>query len=201
MRLVRLELYGVVPVVATPFKNKRNNRLYYNIQHGIKDTTHNSKTWKYVCELRINDFIPENESDTISLSNNNYTFKPVRHNGETVKDLKGNNVYIVGINNAATDKNDVIVFWEIPNKYYTDVKYTITGDCSIIGLGVNGKERDGKIYTSPAPVVEVLGDCILYWSGKTENNTIITQTIKYNHKNGSWDVPPTQEHQHLLEGE
>lgn len=202
MRLVRLELYGVVPVVATTFKNKHNNRLYYNVQHGIKDTTHrvaDSKTWRYGCELRINDFLPENESDTISLADNNYTFKPIRFNGETVKDLKGNIVHIIGINNAATDRNDVIVFWEIPNKYYTDVKHTITGECSIIGLGINGKERDGKIYTSPAPVVEILGDCTLTWSGKTENNTLITQTIKYNHQNGSWDVPPTQENP--LEGE
>lgn len=196
MKIVRLTLYGVAPVVASTFVNKHNNNLYFNVQHGIKDTSNQAataSTWKYACELKTADFKPIADTDTCLLAGDTYTFEPVRSNGKPVKDAKGNIIYIIGINNAATDKNDIILFWEIPNKYYRDIQYTYVGECSLVGFGINGKERDGHMYTSPAPVIEILGDVVLTWSAKTDNNTHITQTITYDHKNGTWDVPPPQE--------
>lgn len=189
MRLQKLTSLKILPVVAQVHKNKTNNSLYYNIKHG----THGEGLWMYSCGLYKPYFTPENEGDKLEMKDDNYIIKPVKKDNVILRDKKKNVVYNITIDLSETHKKDIIVFWEIPNKNYLEVSFKVSGLATLLGEGISGKERGEVLYSSPAPVIEVLGDCELYWTGKDIENKNISQTIKYDYAKGEWDIQPIKQ--------
>lgn len=184
MKIMKLTSMTIAAAVAVVHANKSKNRRYFNIRHGSSG----KDLWVYVCGLDVNYFSPKNTSDALTLDADNYILTPVIRRKEPVKDIKDNVIYNITIDNMIHHKKDYLVFWEIPNKNYTTVTYTINGKCSEIGKGITGKERNDKIYSSPAPVLEIYGSCSLYWEGIDEAGNKDFQTITYNYDENRWVV-------------
>lgn len=191
MKIFNLSFNGIKPAIAVArYKyNKRKDEekdLRFCIQHG----SHGKNTW--CAEFFITEsLIPKDKDDTLELKDNIYTLKVKRdkNNNKPIKDRLNNNVYTISINkeNLMLD-TDQIVFWNIPVGIYTDVGYKITGSVTELCKGINGKFMLDQFYTSPAPVLNVYGDCSLEWFAKDKRkNKQYRQTISYNEKTG-WKV-------------
>lgn len=186
MRILKLTGVDIRPAVAMVYKNKVSNALYFNIQHG----SFGKNFWIYTCGLNKIFFTPKDEQDRITLSDDNYILKPIKRNKEKIKDGKENILYNISIDSMENHKKDCIIFWEVPNKNYTNVTYTISGNAAMIAEGITGKERNDTIYSSPAPIIEAYGNCKLEWSGLNNNGERVSQTINFDYVNDKFDIPP-----------
>jgi hypothetical protein len=194
MKILRLTSINVGPVIAQTFKKSKDaNNIYFNIKHGSAG----KNLWVYSCGLHSVHFKPANEKDSLELSGDNYILRPIkkRVGGSeddkiVLKDKIGNTLYSISIDNMRHHKKDIILFWEIPNNNYTDVSYTTSGNVSELGKGWIGKERNEKLYSSPAPVLEIQGNCSLEWVAVDIDGFKIKQTIKYDFEKANWDISP-----------
>lgn len=185
MKVLRLNNVSVKPAIAKVFVSK-NNDLYYNIKHG----TRGDGLWEYSCGLRKVTFTPETPDDEYILKGNNYVLNPVKIETNYLTDGKNNNVYNIATDESDVHKSDVILFWDIPNKNYINVTYTMDGLCVKIAEGITGRTRGSTLFSSPAPVIEILGDCTLKWTGNQEDGSELSQTIKYHYTEETWDISP-----------
>lgn len=182
MKIIKLNAASIDKVRAHVNKKRGTGEKYLSIKHG------SSGFWIYYIMLSKNFFTLENEEDPLELKGDDYVLKPIKKNGNVIKDSKGNIVYCLEKDYMENHKKDNLVFWEIPNKYYTNVKHEISGMAKEIAVGIVGKERDGVAFSSPAPIIEVLGDCVLSWTGKNEHGDTIQQYIKYDYMSNTWDI-------------
>jgi hypothetical protein len=194
MKMLKLTGLRVMPVYASVYIGKRTQVRYFNIMHGSRDFS----VWS--CGMNKRLFNPDNygrDVDKIELTDNNYTLVPV----ETAKNPNNTQFYAVYSDGVESHTTDIILFWEIPNKRYTEVTYSISGSCRELGSGVTGMTRDGIEYRSPAPVLEIYGDVTLSWSGKDMIGQSLSQTISYDYATASWKIPPMEVTENIKGGE
>lgn len=182
MKMLKLTSLCVMPVFANIYIGKKNQVKYFNIMHGSRDFA----VWS--CGMNKRLFNPDHYPDVtkLELSDNNYTLVPV----ETAKNPENKQFYAVYSDNVESHTSDIILFWEIPNKRYTDIEYSFTGSCRELGKGETGMSRDGIVYKSPAPVLEIYGDVTLTWTGKDMQGRSLSQTVTYEYATASWKIPP-----------
>jgi len=182
MKIKRLSDGIVTNAIADRFIDPTNEHVYYNLTHGNKG----HGTWKWFSGLKVSDF---NVNDiSITLDGDNYNLVPVYKKGKLLKDNKNNICYNVVIDNDPYHKNDILLLWNIPSRGYKDIEYDIDGVVEVIGVGVSGKSRGESTVTSPAPVLEIAGDCVLMWRGKDVRGNAISQTIEYSYHESKWVI-------------
>ena len=173
MRVLKLTKDEVKPVIATVIENEKNKSLYFNVNHGMRG----KGFWSIVHTLNFKFFVPRTKEDVCVLDADNYILKPIMRNKVTLKDKRNNPIYCISIDNNDTQRNDILLFWEIPNNNYTDVKFEHGINASLLGKGYSGKDRGDVVYISPYPVLEIMGDCDLTWSAIDSEGKTISQVI------------------------
>lgn len=184
MKILKLTGTDIGPATAIVYKNKKTEVSYFNIKHG----SNGENLWTYRFGLSKTYFSPESEDEILALTEDNYVIKPIKKDKLELKDGKGNIKYAVTKDHMENHRKDVVLFWEIPNKNYTDVTYEISGKCIELGKGISGKERENISYISPAPVLEIIGDVVLVWRAVDAEDRKIEQTIKYTYNTGEWEI-------------
>jgi len=187
LKVIKLTGILIEPAVASATKFKNSDKVYYTLYNGSigKDL------WCYKIGLDYRYFKPENDSDVLKLTDNNYFLRPVYKDNEIVKDRLGNPMYALTIDHMDNHKNDVLLLWEIPNRYnYSNIKYKIDGIATELAIGYTGKVRSEVIYKTPSPIIEITGDVILSWTAEDDEH-IYSQTIKYSYADSNWDISPT----------
>lgn len=182
MKIIKLNATSIDTVKAHVSKKAGSGEPYLSIKHG------SSGFWVYYIMLSKNFFTVNQADEAYELKGDSFVLKPLKKKGSPIKDNKGNIVYCLEKDYMENHRKDNLVFWEIPNKYYTGVQHKVNGAAKEIAAGIVGKERDGTAYSSPAPIIEVLGDCTLSWVGKDLNGKVVSQTIKYDYMNNDWDI-------------
>jgi len=173
MKIMKLTTSVLLPVTAEVVTNKsKDNSLFYNIKHGGRG----SGLFTYTIGVDKRLFKPTGTHDKLHLIDNNYIMLPIYENKKHKTDSKGNYLYFISTDTMEDHKNDYIILWEIPNKFYSNVTFKTYGDVRVIGEGLLGRSRGIENYTSPAPVLEVFGNCTLEWSATDENGKM------YSHK-------------------
>lgn len=183
MRVIILSELKTTPAIAQVYHNKTKGQLYYNIRHGAPGV--NFGYWLGMISPSV--AIPKDINDILTMDDDSYTLSAHRKNGETVTDKLGNVTYTINKDFSSMHKNDTLLLWEIPNKEYVDVRYSISGNAKEIGIGYNGKDRGDVVYKSPAPVVEVYGKAILAWTAINVDGEMQTQTIHID-QNGAFNI-------------
>lgn len=164
----------LLSVNAIKFNGKKND--YYNILHGSGDYGQHM----YLLNLEAKDFPAKDQKDTTVITGEMFTLKPIYINNQLAKDRIGNTRYCLAIDKNKTHSNDLILLWEIPNFSYIDVKFRIVkGNCNYIAMGTTGKNREGIIYKSPAPILETSGDFTIEWIGTNIDGELVGCTITY----------------------
>ena len=156
MKLTSKRLSPVTPIII----KKKPNTLYFNIKHGSRG----DKLHSYTFGLDASKFKPTSISDELELKDDNYVLLPIYKNEEQRKDRAGHPMYFISTDDMDDHKNDYIILWEIPNKFYTNVEYTTSGNVNVLGEGKIGRSRGGEDYISPSPILEVYGVCSLEWT-------------------------------------
>jgi len=186
MKIVKLTTAEVKSVTCHAYsKYDDNGSIFrrYTIRHGTM-----GKGFGYwLLPVMGNISIPEANDSVIELNNDYYTLINRKISGAS-KDILGNDMYSLSRDFSTLHRKDLIVLWDIPNKNYTDVGYTINGDVELIGTGYNGKIRGEHTYKSPAPVLEVFGDCNMEWYATDKEGNKLTQKIAYDYASGQWDI-------------
>lgn len=178
MRIAKLTTSALTPVEAVAVANKHDKeKLYFNVKHGTKGKS--DVFWVYSCGVSTECAKPSSLEDICSLDKDNYILKQIRVKGKVLKDRNDNALYNIHSDNNLCHKRDLIVFWEIPNKYYHDVTFDIKGDVKLLGSGKTGYVRDDIQYISPAPVLEIYGNASLTWRAIDLENRIIAQKIEF----------------------
>lgn len=174
MRVMLLTAEQAGPARATVIVNPQSGKLYYNIWHGLRSLGF----WAYVCTLNHKHFAPRTRDDVIELDKNNYALKPVMKKGDCLKDSRDNELYCICVDeDDLSHRKNILLFWEIPNINYINVKFNTTANAALLGEGSYGKHRGKTHYISPYPVLEIMGDCTLEWSAEDIQGNKITQKI------------------------
>ena len=187
MKVIKLTGNIIEPAVATATKFRNSNKIYYTLYNGSigKDL------WCYKIGLDYRHFKPEDSSDILKLTDDNYFLRPVYNSGEVVKDKLDNTMYVLTIDHMDNHKKDVLLLWEIPNRFnYRNIEYKIDGVATELAIGYTGKVRSEVICKTPSPVLEITGDVTLSWTAEDDDNHY-SQVIKYSYANSSWDINPT----------
>jgi len=187
MKIVRLGSASVSPVVAEAYKvkNKNNKESFsYNVRHGTAGPK--LGFWSVMLDFKLGK--PENKESTLLLDQNNYVLRPFAPGGVNGTDVLGNKNYIISTDNNSIFKDDLLVLWDIHHKNYIKVEYEISGDISEIGKAYNGRDRGDIVYKSPAPILEVFGDCTLAWTGTNQNGDVFSQTFEYTYQDQKWNI-------------
>ncbi len=151
------ELVSPIPRV---YKGRLPETCYYNLIHG------NKEGWEY--RLSVDSRIAKvRECPEFKLDKNYYILRPLKRNGVPSKDKKGNLYQVISRDFDTTHKNNILLLWEINTKY-TDVLYHVKGFVSKIGEGFNNE--------TPAPVLELYGDCTLTIKAKL-NDKVVREEI------------------------
>lgn len=186
MKILNLSATETTPVVAIVPNRKKQDKLYYEIQHGSRGST----LWMWTANFAYQQFSPKDISDELKLTGDNYYLKTLYKEGVATTDKQGNVNYLITTDNMHNHKKDILLLWEIPNvNNDTDLKYEISGQVNELGLGYTGRERGTNIGKTPAPVLEITGDCVLKWCSTVDGVTS-SQTIKYNYSKDNWDIQP-----------
>jgi len=188
MKIVKLTWLGVESAKAQVYASKKNNTMYFNIKHGSSGRQFGY--WLGRVSHKVG--VPNSIGDELILDKDNYVLISTlnKDTNEVSIDKLGNVIYTIGVDYSTIHNKDLIVLWEIPNKNYTKVDYTVNGDVNIIGKATSGKDRGNKMYKSPAPVLEIYGDCELRWTAVNNSNEVIEQKVFYDYANSSWDISP-----------
>lgn len=179
MKIKKITHKGIVPVTTVLHKN------FHNVRHG----TRGKNLWAYSISISSKLLNAVVEPESAVLDKDNYVLLPILNNKTHLQDGMGNYMYFLSESDRDYDKNDFIILWEIPNKMFTAVKYSIGPNVELLGEGINGEGRHGKQYTSPAPVLEIRGPTVLKWTGKDKDGHWVSQDIKFNGSN-DWTIDP-----------
>lgn len=165
MKILRLDKDGLLePLIATLVD--KNEKLYYNIHHG------DSNCWQFRCSIDSRISFPKKDKKLI-LKEDHYILREIRNSDdELIVDMVGNVYYVISKNSNVEHKQDLLLFWYIPTDY-KDVTYEIEGFVTQIGIGYNGV----KDTPTPAPILEIYGDCRFSMKGLDKNGQ--QTNIKY----------------------
>ena len=181
MRIRKLTTNLLLNVKAKIITNKNNGAKHFNIRHGsASEGLHD-----YVIYTDNRYFKPEENENEGAFNDDDYILKPVYKNDIHIQDRKDNYSYTISKDDVEDHKKDYIVLWEIPNKFYTDVKYEVSGNAIVLGTGYSGRVREGTLFSSPAPVLEVYGTTTLEWSG-IRDNVLYKQKVTF--KDDQWSI-------------
>ncbi len=186
MRVLKLTGNIKSPAIAAATKFKNSDKMYYTLHIGSigKDL------WCYKIGLDFRHFKPQNSTDILTLSDDNYFIKPIFKNNTIVKDALGNDMYVITIDHMDNHKNDILLLWEIPNKYnYNNIEYKLDGLITELAIGYTGKIRSSLISKTPAPVLEITGDCEFSWTAE-DDKSYYEQHIKYSYAEKEWEINP-----------
>lgn len=172
MQILRLTADAISTAVAVSVDGKKEK--YYNLKHGSIGRS----LWRYIMFLSNTCFKYTPGVEEKQLIGNNYSLRAINKKGEFIKDEKGNRLYNIVTDKNSSHYNDLLIFWDIPNFNYTEVSYKLSGNVNLIAEATNGKDRGDIVFTSPAPVLEVLGNCKLEWCGKNSDGKHVSQTIE-----------------------
>lgn len=183
MRIVTLTAYSLRPAVAVAFRNNKED-MYFNIKHG--GIGHASHVYSMGIDKSLGR--PTSMDERLTLTKTSYVILPIvdKKTGVQKKDRNNNPVFYITHDTVNDHTNEYVVLWEIPNKRYTNVKYTLDGDAHVIAEGSHGKRREINGFHSPSPIIEVSGPCKLSWSAVTQDGRNIEQTILFD--NDSWSI-------------
>lgn len=188
MRVVKLSDHKIENAVATVFENSKNKKLYFNIEHGNNAVKKVSSVYRI--SISTDFLIPEKSTDKVELKEDSFCLTPLKIKGENLKTRKGHQVYILKQTIGNMSDTDLLVFWNITNKKFLEgeISYKIEGDVRLIGEGTFAIERGDTIYCTPAPVLEIYGNCVLSWKG-IDNSTRkeCGQIITYNYIDDKFD--------------
>ncbi len=156
------------PIQKDREKEKENkvyeNKTYFNILHGSRDFGY--YCYKLFLDYKIFKDIELSKKDGYVLDGNDFVLKPIYKNDKPLKNRDNRSLYNITKEDTGHLHKSTLVLWDIPNFMYNDVNFKIiSGYAVVIGVGKSGVERDGVKYKSPAPVLEVMGDVIIEWSG------------------------------------
>jgi hypothetical protein len=194
MKIIRLTHLIAMPATAMPFRNPRKNPspLYFNIKHGSKGKSF----WMHTTSINVRVAQPTTETDVLELKGDHYIIRPSYKDGLPIKDAYKNTIYNISSDNLETHKNDILCYWEIPNKNYIEVTTEITGEIAELGRGYTGKDRNDRTYKSPAPVLEITGSGRLYWEAIDDKGDKYSQEIfVYTDKPTNFDIKPIIKHE------
>lgn len=176
-------------VIAKPFLKEATEDTpavtYFNILHGSDQQGYYQ--YKIFLDNAVFKDVALAKKDGYQLVDKNYLIRPIYRNSELMMNHDKDCLYTLTKDENGHLHNSTLVLWEIPNFLYKDVKYkVISGYVVTIGKGKNGIERNGVKYTSPAPVIEIMGDVVIEWTGKSTlaNNEIVGERLT--RKNGVW---------------
>lgn len=175
MKIIRLTHLIALPATAIAIKNTRKDPavLYYNIKHGSKGRNFVMHTTSINAKLAV----PNDEDDILELKGDNYVMRPSYKANKVCKDVVGNVIYNINVDTLENHRRDIICYWEIPNKNYIKVNYTISGEIVELGKGESGKDRGDITFKSPSPVLEITGDGKLSWCATDDKGDVYTQDI------------------------
>jgi hypothetical protein len=186
LKIVKLSTAETTTVTAVVPSRKKQDKLSYEIQHGSRGNT----LWMWTANLSYQHFNPKGIADTLELTGDNYFLKTLYKDGNPTSDKQGNINYLITTDNMHNHKKDILLLWEIPNiNNDKELEYTTSGMVSELGLGFTGRERGSAIGRTAAPVLEIVGDCTLTWTTRSDTH-IISQTIKYDYVKSNWDIEP-----------
>ena len=180
--------YKLLPAVGKYYNGSKKGKSH--IMYTVDIGTTGNDLWKYFMKLgrSITDNISEGTKEVV-LDKNSYCIRPIRNqDGTIIKDKLGNVRYIIEDDPTDAFKNDTIIFMEIPNLNYKDVKYEIKGRATVLAKAFVGKERDEVVSKSPALVIEVTGDFNLSYTAKDQLGNDVSGEFKYDYNNGSFTL-------------
>ncbi len=165
-----LELTVVGPRKASAVLRTKNGVSHYNIKHGVFA----QGFWEYT--MGVSDSIPTNFDNNELPLDLNYRLVPVLdpRTNEQLQDRKNNDLYYIIKSNDIETMDDTLVLWTLPTTKYFNIKYTISGECEVLGKGINISKLKDKVE---APIILVRGSVILRWYGKDENDVSYSQKI------------------------
>lgn len=201
MKIKKLNHIQITSAKAYARTNKYTDKLFYNIILGSEG----EGFFPYFISLAYKHFKPNNISDVLELTDDNYVIKTVKEyyklvdgkkipytdkEQKPIKTLKdGKKYFTIYKTNGYSFPKDTLLIWEIPNIKYTNVTYSLSGDVELIeeGGGI-GKERNGVKYVSPCLLLEIYGDCELKWNAINRNNEKIQQIITYKYNSDEYSI-------------
>ena len=187
MKFRKINNIQITNAIAYARRSKAHpDTLYYNIVMGSEG----EGFYPYYICLASKYFKPSTLTDTLELSDNNYTIQLIKDKDKQPRLYKdGKKIFSVYKSNGYSYPNDTLLIWEIPNVKYTNVKYTLTGCVEKLeeGGGI-GKERNGVKYYSPSVLLEIYGDCKLEWSALNEQGLPIKQTVTYKYDSDEYSI-------------
>lgn len=190
MKLLRLHNNSTSEVIAKLDIRKNNKKPYYKVTHGSFEPGYHG----YILPIEDRVFnLKENNPPEQILMGNYYILKPILKDKIQSKDINQQPRYKLTKDDLIDHQQDILLFWEIPNNYFTNVKYKISGNCVEIASGKVGKVRNNKRYISPAPILEIMGDCKLVWTAKDIQGKSIKQTVEYDHSKNLFNTSPITE--------
>jgi len=181
MKIIRLGVYETSEVKPNIYINNRGEK-FYNVRHGKRGNP--EYCWGWVCSIDSKIATPVSDPD-FKLIGNDYEIEPIFKNGKPKKDKLGNIEYVIKKDNSSFNKDDILTLWELPSKKYTDIEYELVGEVTEIGKGTSCMYRQNSIISTPAPVLEITGDCTLSWVGKYGGKKY-KQVISYSSRYREW---------------
>jgi len=182
MKILRLVNSIITTATANKYIDPKSGKQYFNLTHGVKGPA----TWKWYAGVSPK-YFPE-EVDSIIFDNDNYGLIPVYRNNKLLADTKGNLCYNIITDNDPSNESDILLLWTIPTRTYKDIKYNISGSVDLLGEGSHGRSRGPNSVSTPAPVLEIYGDCQLRWSGLSSEDGEIEQIISYDYASSKWAI-------------
>ena len=126
MRIIQISGMYLTTPNASVYRNKKGD-AYFNIFFGTNDGKH--RVYKL---MFYNRYFDPNKMNKIDYSRDDYALAPYIKNNKEIHSRDGELIYIITRDTSYNIKNNVLLFWEIPNARYTDVKYNVKGSAEII---------------------------------------------------------------------
>ncbi len=183
MKLARINETDIFDV-STEIISYNNNKQHHNVKFGSKL----KGLWRVTFGISKSIATVEKNPEPIWLLEDTYTLNPIIKKGKQLKDNRGNSIYYLDKdeNISEADKKSILLFVEIPNYFYKNIDFTLTGNCLLIAKGYNGNLINDVMYSSPYPVILIKGNMELIWIGYNKDNLEVSQTINY--VDGKWFI-------------
>ncbi len=186
MIITRINEHGSFDM-STEIVHRNNAKKHHNIKFGNRS----KGLWRvtFGIDKRIANI--DNNPEPVWLDKTNYILNPVMKDGRQIMDAKNNGIYYIGIEKNIVSKDinkniDVLAFIEIPNNFYRQVTYKVTGECMVIATGYNGHIINNITYSSPCPVILIKKNMELNWIGLNKEGKKVEQDISY--LDGKWYI-------------
>ena len=183
MRFLELNLTGFKTPEATTYI-RCGDRVYFNYRFGLKRYGFS----EYRLTFSYKDFKPNSITDVMTLDKDNYIILPITKNDKDQYNKNNQKLYCVYEDKSKSHTKDTILFWEIPNRNYTNIEYRLEGDVSLLAQASTGLVRNEKTFKTPILMLDVYGSCELHWEANNYLGDKVSQTITYSYEDDRWDL-------------